>query len=352
MKPAHQHRQLALGLALLFGATTLACGSKSDPPAAAPGSGAGGAATTPGAGGAPGGVDPVIPPGTVSPTAGACAKNDIQIAFSPMFSSYDGMHTFQVPAIVTGLAGSAISWSASDPSFVDMQPDASTGGVLITTRKAGVVDIIATAGTVCGVSKLTISQAEPDDWMAGDLRYNNGVVLVRPNRGNRDGGFGDGGFNRGDGGANNGPRDGGGNNGPRDGGNGNNGLGPVADGGESDRLACTNCHGPTANGPYKTVAHTPQQIGGFSDDQLKMIFSGIWPTGSGNPFDATITSQRNWESFHKWEMTDDEAAGVIIYLRALTPTPQTGERNFGGRGPGRGDGGAPRGPRDGGAGTD
>ena len=42
----------------------------------------------------------------------------------------------------------------------------------------------------------------------------------------------------------------------------------VADGGSLNRVACTNCHGPTANGPYKTVSHTPEQIGGFSDDQL------------------------------------------------------------------------------------
>lgn len=349
-----RNQPVILGLGLLLGATTVACGSsKSDAPATTPGAGGSAPATGGGAGGAAG-TEPTTPvvPGTVSMAPGTCAKNDIQIAFSPMFSAFDNnLHTFQVPAIVSGLAANAITWSASDPTMVGLQADTKTGGVLITTLKAGMVDIIASAGGVCGISKLTISQAESDDWTAGDMRYNNGVILAMRNR-NRDGGMG--GFNR-DGGGNDdgGPRDRGDGGMGRDGG-GNNGLGPVADGGTVDRLACTNCHGITAaNGPYKTVAHTPEQIGGFSDAQLKGIFEGMWPTGSGNPFDATITSQRNWESFHKWNMTDDEAAGVIIYLRALTPAPQTGMRNFGGRGPGRGgDGGMGNNPVDAAAPTD
>jgi hypothetical protein len=315
-----KHQPLALGLSLALSAATLAC-SKSDSPAAADGSAPGTAVPMP------------VAPGTVSATPGACAKNDITIAFSPMYSAFDGMHTFQVPAIVDGIAATAITWSASDPTMVGLQPDATTGGVMITTLKAGVVDIIATAGSICGSSKLTISQAEVDDWVAGDMRYNNGVVLERPMR--RDGGAG--------GGGDGGRPDGGG-------GNGNGGLGTV-DGGTLNRVACTNCHGPTANGPFKTVSHTPQQIGGFSDDQLKQIFNGMWPTGSGTPFDTSIVGMNEWSRFHKWEMTEDEAAGIIIYLRGLTPTKQTGSRNFGGRGPGgnNGDGGGRGRPNDAGA---
>jgi hypothetical protein len=273
---------------------------------------------------ADGGVADAAAPGAINSAPGSCTRSDIAIAFSPMYTAYDGIHTFQVPAIVTGIASSAVTWSSSNPALVGLQPDSTTGGVMITALGAGTVDIIASAGSLCGVSKLTISQAFEDDWTAGDMRYNNGVVLSRPMR--RDGGMGP----VGDGGPPPGPPDGG----PPTG-----GVGGVVDGGAANRLACTNCHGPTANGPYKTVSHTPEQIGGFSDQQLIGIFNGTWPTGSGNPFDATIVEQRIWETFHKWDMTADEAAGVIIYLRALTPAPQTGSRNFGGRGPG---GGPPR----------
>jgi hypothetical protein len=329
------HR-LRCALAILLGAGPAACGGggSNSPTTTDPGT------TTPTADAA-GTTPDALPTGNVSNAAGSCAHNDITIAFSPMYTAVDGIHTFQVPAIVTGIAATAITWSASDPTMVGMQTDSTTGGVMITALKAGSVDIIATAGTVCGVSKLTISQAVSDDWTAGDMRYNNGVVLVRPSRMGRDGGVGDGGMapppsdaGRGDGGP-----------------GGGSTIGVVADGGDVTRVACTNCHGPTANGPYKTVSHTPEQIGGFSDEQLTGIFNGIWPTGSGNPFDTSITSQRSWESFHKWDMTADEAAGVIIYLRALTPAPQTGSRNFGGRGPG-GDGGAARPPQDSGVSVD
>jgi hypothetical protein len=311
-------RRLALGLGLL--AATACSSSKSDAPAAA-------APTTDAGVQTPAPTPDAGPPGAVSTAPGTCAKNDITIAFSPMFTAFDGIHSFQVPAVVSGVAGSAITWSSSNPALVGLQPDPSTGGVMITALGAGTVDIIASAGSVCGVSKLTITQAVNDDWTAGDMRYNNGVVLERPSRMGRDGGA---------------PPDGPPPSRP-DGGMGmmNGGIGVVADGGATNRVACTNCHGPTANGPYKTVSHTPQQIGGFNDEQLAGIFNGIWPTGSGIPFDATIVPQRMWETFHKWDMTADEAAGVIIYLRALTPAPQTGSRNFGGRGPGGADGGPP-----------
>jgi len=344
-------KTVRIAIGLLLGAASLGCGSKSNP----------GSSPTPDAGG--GGTDTPIAPGNVSKGAGSCAKNDIQVAFNPMFSAYDGIHTFQVPAIVSGIAPSAITWSASNPAMVGLQADATSGGVLITILKAGTVDIIATAGTVCGLSKLTITEAVDDDWTAGDMRYNNGVVLVRPSRMGRDGGPGDGAFpgmgddggGRPDGGGGRpeggGDRPEGGAGRPDGDGMGGGGIGVVADGGSVNRIACTNCHGPTANGPYKTVSHTPTQIGGFSDDQLKGIFNGTWPTGSGNPFDTTIVNQRVWEGFHKWDMTDDEAAGVIVYLRALTPAPQTGSRNFGGATPGGRDGGAPR-PVDGGASSD
>lgn len=260
--------------------------------------------------------DPATPPAnsTTPPPAGtatSCAENVLEVAFSPMYSAYDGVHTFQIPAIVDGIAPAAIKWSASDPSMVDLQSDPSTGGVLITTRKAGTVDIIASAGSLCGLSKLTIAQADPAAWELGSERYTKGTTLGR------------------------GP--GGGLGGPQGG----------ADAGRED-AACTNCHGPTANGPFRTVAHTPTQIGGFTDAELIDIFTkGVVPMGGY--FDETIVPYQQWQSFHKWEMTAEAQKGMVVYLRSITPAAQTGARNFGGRGDGgmgpRGDGGRREGGR-------
>jgi hypothetical protein len=244
--------------------------------------------------------------GGTNTAKGACDNPQLEILFAPMYSAYDGVHTFKLPAVVNSIMAGAVSWSASDPSLVDMVPDPATGGTMMTMRKAGTVKIIASAGGLCGVSTLTIAQASPDDWMVGSKRYNEGIVLR--------------GLPRGGGGA--------------------------PDGGENPReAACTNCHGDTATmGLFKTVAHTPQQTGGFSDEDLVNIFTkGMVPVGGY--FDEAVVSYRAWQSFHHWDMTPEQAKGVIVYLRQLTPQSQTGMRgDFGGA---RGDGGR-RGGGDGG----
>jgi hypothetical protein len=78
------------------------------------------------------------------------------------------------------------------------------------------------------------------------------------------------------------------------------------------------------------VSHTPEQIGGFSDDDLsKIIRQGQVP--SGGYFDKTIVDQTTWSGFHQWQMTDEELRGLLVYLRGLAPKPQTGSANFGGK---------------------
>src|SRR5205823_3761794 len=107
-------------------------------------------------------------------------------------------------------------------------------------------------------------------------------------------------------------------------------------------LACTNCHGDNtnSNARYKDVQHTPEQTGGFSDDQLVPIFS-MGQVPDGGYFDPDIIcpntrctpdqAYARWQSFHTWDMTDAEKKGIIVYLRSLTPAAQTGSSNFGGR---------------------
>jgi hypothetical protein len=221
-------------------------------------------------------------------TSSTCDKPQLIIPFSPMYSAYDGVHVFEVPAVVNGILPSAVSWTASDSTMVDLDPfvdRSGAAGVMVTARQPGTVEIVAGAGGLCGRTTLNITAASPDDWAAGNARYNDGVVL-RP--------------------------------------------GPGALAGTKD-AACTNCHGDTAtNGPFRTVAHTPEQTGGFSDSDLIQIFrNGMIPPGGY--FDPSIVPLAQWQTFHRWQMTDQEAKGLVVYLRSLTPAPQKGSSNFGGR---------------------
>jgi hypothetical protein len=261
-------------------------------------------------------------PGTVG-AATTCTKSQIEILFSPMYSAFDGVHRFQVPATVNSIDPAAITWSISDASIADLQTN--VDGVMITVKKAGMANIIASAGTLCGSAPLTVTAATPDHWTVGSARYTSGQMLTIG----------------------------------QPGGGGGPGMGGM--GMATRDVACTSCHGDTATaGPFKTVSHTPMQTGGFSDDQLIKIFTaGMLPADAY--FDDEIVSRQQWSQFHRWTMTPEQATAMVIYLRSLTPESQKGSRaDFGGRamrpdgGFGGGDGGRRReaGAGDGDAATD
>lgn len=245
-------------------------------------------------------------------------------------------HSFQIPAVTDD--GNSATWSVSDPTQAQLVPQTFSGnpGVMITvqgvgTGMTGQVTVYATESDgSCGASVLTITSSTEDDWQIGNARYNDGVSLslARPDGGAPGGG------------------------------------GPVgtrtADGGsffERDGgTACTNCHGPTAtSGPFKMVSHSPEQTGGFSDnDLIQIITQGEVP--DGGYFDPSVINSAcdggaactaaafaEWHSFHQWvDITSDQYPGIIVYLRSIQPVEQTGSpgANFGGVGRGRRDGGA------------
>jgi hypothetical protein len=241
--------------------------------------------------------------GGITLPSSCISASAIQVVFSPMFSAYDGVHRFQVPAIVVGIDPTIVQWTSSDTSVATVESDMVVGGTMVTVQGAGTATIVAQAGNLCGASLLTVDSATPDEWQQGSDRYNNGITYSRQH--------------------------------------GDMGL---PDGSSNEDPACTNCHGPTAMNRFVDVAHTPEQIGGFSDQ----VLGGIMQMGDvpdGGYFDPTIVPYRVWQSFHHWQLTDEDVKGVIVYLRSLTPTPQTGSSNFGGRGPDGGFGG----PHDAGA---
>lgn len=260
--------------------------------------------------------------GTTSLT---CTTSTVPIVFNPMYSAYvtDNQSgqtlSFQVPAVVNDsvIDPSTVTWAASDTSVVSLATDPTTGGEMITVQKPGTVTIVAQiANGGCGTSTLTITPATYAQWQAGNGRYNNNVALDF--------------------------RCLGGGTTTRDG-------GPCPDAGP----ACTQCHGPTANAGigFNDVGHTPEQTGGFSDqDLIAIITTGTVPgcgTGSTCPtadsgyFDPSIVSYSNWQQFHQWtDIQGDQAQAMVVYLRSLTPAPQGGSSDFGGHyDGGHGDGG-------------
>jgi hypothetical protein len=279
--------------------------------------------------------------------AGACANSTVDIVFSPMYSAYipgSTAHVFSIPAVTAD--GTTATWSLSDPKQATLMPQTFMNGtemvpgVMITLSgtgdSSGNVTVYATeSGGACGSAVLHVTQNTENDWTIGNGRYNDGVAIHLPDAGGfmrPDGGFGDGGG------------------GGHFGGGGDGGSYLEQEGG----VACTNCHGPTAtNGLYNDVSHTPEQTGGFSDQDLAdIIINGQIP--DGGYFDPTVISPtcdggatctarayQRWSNLHRWtDITPDELPGMICYLRSITPAPQNGTSNFGG-GTHHHDGGAP-----------
>ncbi len=221
----------------------------------------------------------------------SCPDAGLRVAFNPMYSAYDGTHTFQIPAIVVGSSGT-VTWKA-DSSMVRMESNGqNSNSVMITTRKAGTVTIeLSSSDGKCGVAQLYISPATASDWKIGNARYNNGTTLDLSGT--------------------------------------MSGTGSPLET-PSGGPACTNCHGVTAtNSIFTDVSHTPEQTGGFSDNDLvNIVVHGQFP--DGGYFDSNIVSYYSWQGFHRWaDITPDHQKGIITYLRSLTPEPQKGSVNFG-----------------------
>ncbi|MET0592490.1 MAG: hypothetical protein ABW133_07315 [Polyangiaceae bacterium] len=265
--------KVSFGMALcgLVAATALVTGCGSDSNS---GTGTGGAGGSTGGAGGTGGTTG----GTGGTSGGACTSGNFPLIFSPVYSAFDGTNTYQVPVIAYGITDT-VKWTSSDPDAVYFDADKVDFGdagpnpgraVLITTRKAGTFTISASSGTACGSAQLTVTQATADEREKGNNRYNNGV--------------------------------------------------PISfDGGRTP--ACNNCHGSTNPGGLTDVEHTPQQTGGYSDEELKNIFlKGQKPPGGG----CRVVSCGTWSSFHAWDVSEEESKGIIFYLRSLAPKPQGG----------------------------
>jgi hypothetical protein len=276
----------------------------------------GGSGSSSGGGGGPGpglvtydGSPPNVDGGLLS----CSTPGGLPIKFNPVYSGYDGVHTYQVPVFVEGVDPSTVTWGSTDPTMVNIQPY--VRGIMITTRKAGALDIIARIGSKCGTTHLTITQYAPSDWDTGNGRYNNGNPLNTLNI--PAGAIPDGGIDGS----------------PYDASSVctaqqfQNLTNPF----ETPPAACTNCHGANSNGTifgmtvFSDVQHTPEQTGGFSDPEFTNVFvNGIIP--DGGYFSSAITPECLWQRWHEWKDIDSgpAQAGMRSYLRALVPQEQVG----------------------------
>ena len=226
-------------------------------------------------------------------------SSTLNIAFSPMYSGYDGVHMYQIPATINNTDG-PVKWTASDNSMVDLTPDPNGIDVMITTKKAGKVSIQAVVGDAMGKTTLTIEQFTPDQWSAGMNRYTTGDIVT---------------------------------------------LHQAFNGTGSKNAMCAGCHSSQPNSP--AIEHTPEQTGGYTDQQLIDIFvNGILPTQDQS--NSLFVSPMFFKSFHTWMTAGpDEQMGLVAYLRALAPKAE-GSLDFGGGGGHHGDGGMHGPPSDGG----
>jgi hypothetical protein len=123
----------------------------------------------------------------------------------------------------------------------------------------------------------------------------------------------------------------------------------------NDNAACASCHVSEGAGGMQRmlpdggminvdVEHTPQQTGGYSDEQLITIFTkGQKPENA--PF-RVLTQlpligtnlafvKGLYMNIHRWDVGADVQKGIIVYLRSLEPKSQPAV-DFGGLLPPRG----------------
>lgn len=196
----------------------------------------------------------------------APATGPLVVLFPNSHSAFDGENTYQVPAMVEGLTA-GITWTASDPALVDLAPGAN-GTVLLTTKAAGMVEVIATAGKRTGKTKLTITPHTPEEFRVGYERYTNGATAGKTGAGQ----------------------------------------------------PCAVCHGEMG------TVHSPQQTGGFTDEELRdIILLGDLPARTYEKYGKND----EWHQLHQWAADLTEVAGLVVYLRALPPRSQGSKIDFG-----------------------
>jgi hypothetical protein len=229
-------------------------------------------------------------------------RSDFGLAFSPMYSAFDGVHDFRVPVMPAVEPSSDLvvdSWEVVDRDGVpqtdvaDIVHDEPAGGATFRMRRTGDYVVVAHAGDMLGCSELHIAAGTPEQWSIGEDLYHNPLMLTGSLPGVK----------------------------------------------VPDNPSCDSCHGVGPN--YLDVVHTPQQTAGFSDAWFAGLFTMGHRLRSNEPNPTvSLCAPHEWSildgvpigvlrQFHTWDVSQDEIAGLLLYLRSLAPMTQ-GLLDFGG----------------------
>lgn len=217
------------------------------------------------------------------------------LAFAPMYSAYDGVHTFVLPVRVEGASG-ALSVSTEPADFVSWEP--SDVGVTLTMRQAGSARVtVVDAQGRRATTTLSVTEATPDEWSLGEDRYYNDFDYET----------------------------------------GTLALGRIS--------SCHECHGKDHSDRLVTpgtridptnqmFVPTPQQLGGYSDEALIATF-GTGQKLQGSPFRAlSLGSLRAtpeqmqeiliqvFRNFHTRSPDVQSQRSIVVFLRSLPPQAQ------------------------------
>lgn len=181
-----------------------------------------------------------------------------------VFSGHDGKNTYRAP-ITAENATSEVEWTISDPTIADLAPDGDNNrDVMVITKKAGNATITAKHGSTTKTIPLRVYAYEATQWEAGRTIYEMGKGTDTP--------------------------------------------------------ACKMCHAE-GRGPN----HTPSEVDRDEDEDLiQIIQTGTDP--EDNPEEpARIVDRKEFEQLlngktHEWKVTDDEAKGLVAYIRSLMPS--------------------------------
>lgn len=216
--------------------------------------------------------------------------NALEIVYPTSYSGYDGVHQFKVPFHVKCTGGIPLSaWHADPPTAVsfdaDPNPDVMDGVIVTVLEPVAQITIAVVSGNLGGTAPLNITIGTPAQWELGNMRYNNGADWSL------------------------------------------NILMPMA---PPPNTKCTVCHSANSSTGFD-IQHTPTQLARASDaDIIQIMTTGTKPASV--PFRVlpdtimfggmTYTNAELYAMFHEWDPTADALTGMILYLRALTPTGQ------------------------------
>ena len=193
-------------------------------------------------------------------------------------TGFDGVHQFRVP-VSTDLSNQIegeVEWATGDPSIATVESVDTPAGVpptrgvwaMTTTTGSGQTSVSATIGAYTVSSPIEVATYTSEQVMAGDTRYH-------------------------------------------------------TNGGE-DRDACASCHQASGG-----ADHTPTEMA-FHDDAalLVVVTEGHYPdqclTDEGDPCTCDTTDCSLVPGYvlsldHTWNLTEEEADGIVPYLRSLPP---------------------------------